>query len=202
MSEPSERITIVSGLPRSGTSVMMQMLVAGGMAALTDGQRVADEDNPRGYYELERAKKIKTDRTWLEEARGKAVKMVHLLLLDLPPGDVSGPEYAIVFMRRDLDEVVRSQRVMLERSGKSGAALTPERLMDVYRRQIEQVLGFVSKHPRARVLEVDYRDVVADATGTAARVAAFVGGGLDVGAMAAAVDSGLYRNRGGGKARA
>lgn len=197
MSEPSERITIVSGLPRSGTSVMMQMLVAGGMEALTDGQRVADEDNPRGYYELERAKKIKTDRSWLEEARGKVVKMVHLLLLDLPLADAAagGAEYAIVFMRRDLDEVVKSQRVMLERSGKTGAALTPERLMDVYRRQIEQVLGFVSKHPRARVLEVDYRDVVADAAGTAARVAAFAGGGLDVGAMVAAVDAGLYRNR-------
>ena len=100
--------------------MMMQMLVAGGVAALTDGIRLADTDNPRGYYEFERVKKIKTDQAWLAEARGKVVKMVHLLLLDLPPGTACD----VVFMRRDLSEVAHSQAVMLERAGKGPGKLS------------------------------------------------------------------------------
>lgn len=190
-----EQIVIVSGLPRSGTSVMMQMLVAGGVPALTDGARVADTDNPRGYYEFERAKKIKTDQGWLSEARGKVVKMVHVLLLDLPR-DVAGQEYAVVFMRRNLDEVVKSQGVMLERSGKKGGNIAPEQLKTVYLQQIDRVLKDMAGRKNVRLMEVDYRDVVGDPAATARRVAEFVGGGMDVGAMAGAVDGGLYRNRG------
>lgn len=195
MMEASQQITIVSGLPRSGTSVMMQMLVAGGIPALTDGERVADTDNPRGYYEYERAKKIKTDQGWLEDARGKVVKMVHVLLLDLPR-DVAGQEYAVVFMRRNLDEVVKSQGVMLERAGKKGGNIAPEQLKIVYLQQIDRVLKEMAGRKNVRLLEVDYRDVVGDPAGTARRVTEFVGGDLDAGAMAGAVDGGLYRNRG------
>ena len=97
-------ITIVSGLPRSGTSLMMQMLEAGGMPVLTDGIRDADEDNPRGYYELEAVKRTKDDPAWLHGAPGKVVKMIYLLLYDLP----TTYNYRIIFMRRPLSEVVAS----------------------------------------------------------------------------------------------
>lgn len=99
-------ITIVSGLPRSGTSMMMSMLEAGGMDVLTDGIRGADEDNPRGYYEFERVKQIEHDKGWLSDARGKAVKMVAALLKYLPPEY----QYQVVFVRRNMDEVLASQR--------------------------------------------------------------------------------------------
>lgn len=188
----SKQITIVSGLPRSGTSLMMQMLHAGGMEAVTDGQRTADTDNPRGYFEFERAKKIKTDRAWLDDAQGRCVKMVHLLLLDLP---MDRP-YAVVFMRRDLNEVVKSQAVMLQRSGKTGAALPAEKLMAMYKDQIDKVLAFAKGKPNVRVLEVNYNTLVKEPARVAAEVGSFVGGGLNEHAMAAAVDPTLYRNRG------
>jgi hypothetical protein len=191
---PTDRITIVSGLPRSGTSVMMQMLAAGGVGPVTDELRRPDEDNPRGYYEFERAKKIKTDRGWLPEARGRAVKMVHLLLLDLPTDGSFG--YDVVFMRRDLAEVVKSQGVMLARAGKSGAALAPEQLMGVYRGQIDRVLGFTRASACFRVIEVSYNELVREPRRTAEGVAAFLGRAMDLEAMARAVDPSLYRNRG------
>ncbi len=189
-------ITIVSGLPRSGTSVMMQMLVAGGIPPLTDGVRAADADNPRGYYEFERAKKIKTDVGWLDEAAGKVVKMVHLLLLDLPLD--GGRRYDIVFMRRDLAEVVKSQGVMLARSGKSGGNIAPEQLMGVYRQQIERVLKHLAGRENVRLVEVSYNDLVRSPRETAQTLTEFFSGSgrsLDVGAMAGAVDTNLYRNR-------
>ena len=104
-------IVIVSGLPRSGTSLLMQMLESGGLGILTDNIRAADLDNPRGYFELEVVKTIKQDSSWLQQARGNAFKMVSLLLYDLPPGE----RYRIIFMDRDMDEVLLSQRKMLTR---------------------------------------------------------------------------------------
>src|SRR5580692_4579151 len=95
-------IIIVSGLPRSGTSVMMQMLDHGGVEVVTDHVRTADTDNPKGYYELEKVKKVKADATWLPATRGKAFKMVSQLLYDLPPGE----KYCILFMERNLEEVL------------------------------------------------------------------------------------------------
>lgn len=193
----SQPITIVSGLPRSGTSVMMQMLVAGGIPPLTDELRQPDADNPRGYYEYERAKKIKTDRAWLPEAEGKVVKMVHLLLLDLP----LDRRYDIVFMRREPHEVVKSQSVMLARSGKQGGAIAPEQLIAVYQQQIERVLGFLAGSPLVQVHEVSYNELIREPAAAARGIAAFLGanGGrvMDVDAMAGAVDPALYRNRAG-----
>src|SRR5438105_1498707 len=107
----STEIIIVSGLPRSGTSLMMQMLASGGVEVVTDNLRSADTDNPRGYYEFEQVKKVKQDQSWLPSCRGKAFKMVALLLLELPPTE----KYRVVFMDRDLEEVLTSQEKMLER---------------------------------------------------------------------------------------
>src|SRR5574340_974338 len=106
-------ITIVSGPPRSGTSMMMKMLEAGGMEVIVDNVRQADDDNPHGYYELEKVKQIKEDTSWLESVQGKAVKMVSMLLYDLP----ADRTYNILFMKRDLAEILVSQRIMLERKG-------------------------------------------------------------------------------------
>lgn len=193
MSDSTGPITIVSGLPRSGTSLMMQMLSAGGLPALTDGQRTADTDNPRGYLEFERVKQLKTDKTWLPEARGKVVKMVHLLLKDLPS---AGEEYRVVWMRRRIEEVMASQRAMLVRQGRTPAALPPEQLARIFTSQMEDVERWMSGQGAFRFLPVHYHELVANPSGEAARLNAFLGGGLDEAAMAAAVDPTLYRQKG------
>src|SRR5262249_60413780 len=113
----NEETIIVSGLPRSGTSLMMQMLESGGVEVVTDNIRAADPDNPRGYFEFERVKKTKEDPSWLPGARGKAVKMVSQLLYDLP----RSARYRILFMERDLDETLLSQEKMLRRLNRQGA---------------------------------------------------------------------------------
>ena len=191
MSQPPF-VTIVSGLPRSGTSLMMQMLSAGGIPPLTDEIRAADEDNPRGYLEFERVKQIKQDKSWLDEAAGRAVKMVHLLLYDLP----QDRPYRVVFMRRNLDEVLASQRKMLTRQGKAGAQLPEEQLRKVFKDQVRKVTSWLTTQPNVKSIEVTYHELIADPRGHAARLNEFLGGGLDVDAMVGAVDPALYRNRG------
>ena len=111
----NQTITIVSGLPRSGTSLMMQMLDSGGMEVVTDNIRPPDEDNPKGYYEFEKAKKIKEDPSWLKDMRGKAFKIVSMLLYDLPADE----KYKVIFMKRNMDEILSSQNKMLERLGQN-----------------------------------------------------------------------------------
>lgn len=184
-------VTIVSGLPRSGTSLMMQMLRAGGIPTLTDDIRAADEDNPRGYLEFERVKRIKQDTAWLDEAAGKVVKMVHLLLYDLPPDRA----YRIVFMRRDLDEVLASQRKMLERQGKQGAQLPADQLRKVFEEQVRKVTAWIAAQPNIKSIDVVYHELIADPRGHAQRLNEFLGGTLAVEAMVEAVDPSLYRNR-------
>jgi len=193
MTSSTERsfITIVSGLPRSGTSLMMQMLTAGGIPPLTDAQRTADDDNPRGYYELERVKQLRQDRSWLPEARGKVVKIIHLLLMELP----TDQDYRVIFMHRDLAEVTKSQAVMLQRSGKVGADLAAEKLAAVYASQLTTVKRWMSERPCFKVLDVNYADTVQQPQMKAIDIDLFLGGGLNVDAMAGSVAPELYRNR-------
>ena len=185
-----EFITVVSGLPRSGTSLMMQMLNAGGIPALTDTVRAADPDNPRGYFELEAVKQLKNSKDWLREAQGKVVKIVHMLVLDLP----IEYEYRVLFMHRDLQEVLRSQTVMLERSGR-GATLGADRLAQIYASQITMVRKWLDERKSFKVLDVQYANVIAQPRANAEAICAFLGDGLDVSSMTAAVDPSLYRNR-------
>jgi hypothetical protein len=185
-------ITVVSGLPRSGTSVMMQMIHAGGMPALTDAVRQADEDNPRGYFEFERVKQLKTDTAWLADAGGKVVKMVHLLLLDLP----ATHRYRVVFMRRDLDEVLASQKKMLDRHGRAGGQLPAAQMKSLFQQQVDKVLAWAKQQPHVELIEVRYADLIADPAREAGRLNSFLGGALDEAKMAQAVDPTLYRNRG------
>lgn len=184
-------ITIVSGLPRSGTSMMMQMLVAGGLPALADNIRVADDDNPRGYYEFERVKQIETDTSWLDEAEGKAVKMVYRLLYDLP----TGRTYRVIFMARSLDEVIASQRVMLERTGKADTQIDDDRLALIYRRQLEAVKDWLHAQPNFSVIEIDYHEVLNAPERVVEQLNDLLDGRLDAGAALQIPDSSLYRQR-------
>lgn len=184
-----DAIIIVSGLPRSGTSLMMQMLASGGVEVVTDHVRSADTDNPRGYYECERVKRIKQDTSWLPEARGKAVKMVSQLLYDLPASE----KYRIIFLERDLDEVLVSQEKMLERLGRSAAPR--EAMKQSFLVHLERLHDWLRQRRNVAVLRVRYHDLLERARGEAQRVSEFLGGGADVGRMAGAVDPSLYRNR-------
>ncbi len=184
-------VVIVSGLPRSGTSMMMRMIAAAGIPPLTDGIRGPDEDNPNGYFELEAVKQTRQDSSWLDQAPGKSVKLVHLLLKELPPTH----RYRLVMMHRDLDEVLASQQKMLARSGRKGAVSGPEALKRVFAAQLLDVERWVASQPNFSRLDVSYNGVLKDAGTEARRVAAFLGRPERAGAMAAAVDAGLYRNR-------
>ena len=171
--------------------MMMRMLDEGGIPALTDCVRSADASNPQGYYEYEPVKKTKEDSSWLPGAIGKAVKMVHVLLLDLPPTYC----YRVVFMQRDIEEVVQSQNAMLDRLGKQSDDLPKERLASIYRTQIDEVLRYVRRHSdRFRLLEVDYNALVRQPAPRAEKVSRFLDG-LDASKMAAVVDRNLYRTR-------
>lgn len=185
-------ITIVSGLPRSGTSLMMQMLAAGGLPPLTDGARAADPDNPRGYFEFERVKKLKTDSAWLDDARGKSVKIIHLLLRDLPP---TGFSYRVILMKRRLPEVLASQRAMLARLGRAGAALTDEKLGGIFAGQMAEVETWLASQPAFRTLPVWYHELMASPANEALRLNEFLGGELAIEPMIGAVDATLYRQR-------
>jgi hypothetical protein len=185
----NQEIIVVSGLPRSGTSLMMQMLEAGGIAVVTDHERVPDADNPRGYREFERVKKIKQDASWLPEIRGKAVKMVSQLLYDLPPTE----HYRVLFMDRDLDEVLASQEKMLARLGQ--AAAPRQEMARAFTLHLARLRSWLADQPHLRVLAVRYADLIAHPLAEAARVSGFLEGRLDVAAAVRAVDPSLYRNR-------
>ena len=187
-------LTVVSGLPRSGTSLMMQMLAAGGIPPMTDEQRAADPSNPRGYLELEAVKKLKLDKSWLPQARGKAVKIIHLLLpelADAPPG----LEYRVILMRRPILEIVASQRAMLARQGKASAAVPDAQLARLFSDQLARVERWLEGRAEFRVCPVTYPGLVAQPLETARAVNAFLGGGLDEAAMERAVDPALYREK-------
>ena len=189
-----ETVVIVSGLPRSGTSMLMQMLQAGGLPILTDGERAADESNPRGYLELEAVKRLAqdADKTWLREAGGKGVKIIAQLLPSLPPGT----PYRILFVARPLGEILASQRAMLARSGKDGAKTGERQLAAAYLSQIEEVRRVLAAYPdQVQVLNVDYHSALSAPLAMAARVNAFLGGSLDEMAMAAAIAPQLRRER-------
>jgi hypothetical protein len=184
----SETIIVVSGLPRSGTSMMMQMLAAGGLSPFADGSRPADEFNAAGYYEHSRAKHVATDSTWLREARGKAVKLVAQLLPRMPSRREQ--DYRVIFMERPLNQVIASQQAMLSGQGRTGAALSAQQLQRTFESQLESVRNLLALGA-VPTLYLAYEDCLNHAADTAARINAFLGGNLDEQAMAAAVRSDL-----------
>lgn len=185
---PNDSITIVSGLPRSGTSMMMQMLEAAGLPILSDGNRPADASNPLGYYEHEAIKKMARDSTWVEAARGKAVKIIAQLLPYLRAGE----HYRIIFMERPLRQVIASQSDMLKRLGRNGSRLSSHRLAETYLKQIDGVRRTLeSFESQPEILVVNFDQALSDPGKIAARVNRFLGGHLDESAMARAVSPNL-----------
>lgn len=182
---------MVTGLPRSGTSMLMQMLAAGGLCPLTDGVRAADDDNPRGYLEHEGIKSLARDASCLDVAAGKLVKVVVPLLPHLP----AKHRYHVVLIERDLDEILASQRTMLERLGRTESLGEPEKLKVAYRRLLRMARDRLAMHPGIRALRLSHRWLLANPQAGADAIVAFLGGRLDSGKMAAVVDPELHRQR-------
>ncbi|HKA16360.1 MAG TPA: sulfotransferase domain-containing protein [Myxococcota bacterium] len=188
-----EPIVVVSGLPRSGTSMMMRMLEAGGLPILSDGERAADIDNPKGYFELERIKNLEKemDKSYLRAARGKAVKVISFLIKDLPDEN----DYRVLFMRRDLDEVIASQQKMIDRLESADTEADAAAMREAFRNDIARVRVLCRTRPNFALIEIRYREAIADPAAASRAVNEFLGGKLDEAAMRAAVDASLYRNR-------
>lgn len=185
-------IIIVSGLPRSGTSMAMKMLEATGYPIVSDGIRTADEDNPKGYYELERVKDLakESDFSWLADAKGRAIKIISYLLKELPPDY----NYKVLFMRRDLSEVLASQQKMLQRRDEASET-EDERMVELYENDLWKANYLLKHQPQFEHLEVYYRQVLDEPLEAARQINEFLGGHLDVEKMAGVVDPDLYRNR-------
>lgn len=186
-----ETITIVSGLPRSGTSMMMQMLDEGGIPPLTDKEREANIDNPKGYYEFERVKKLPEDTGWLEDARGKAVKVLAELIKHLP----EGYDYKVVFMHRNLKEMIESQKKMLKRRGEDPDEVSDAELMAMFKKYRKMLKKTIDEHPDMEVIYVSYNQIMQNPKEGIESVDEFFNGDLDKKKMLSVVDKDLYRNR-------
>ncbi len=184
-------IIVVSGLPRSGTSLMMQMLEAGGIRILTDAIRAADTDNPRGYYEFEPVKRLDRDVSWLESCADKAVKIVSVLLPALP----AHHQYRILFMERKLPEILASQKTMLERRGMAEPSLDQEKLAASYERHIAAVRQALARRPEAKTLYISYNAILESPRPVAARIGRFLEKDLDLDSMVRSVDTALHRQK-------
>jgi len=186
-----KEIVIVSGLPRSGTSMMMQMLAKGGLPAFTDGQREADENNQKGYYEHEKIKLLHRDNSVLEDINGQSVKIIAHLLFSLP----LKYRYKIVFMRRPIEEVIKSQNKMLERLSKDRKA-NDQTLLRSFSKKIDKVRQWAEKMPNVSILEVDFNEAIDQPQETSQMVSDFLNSyDLDTAAMAAVSDKGMRRER-------
>ncbi len=190
--DPKEVIIIVSGLPRSGTSMMMAMLEAGGVPLLTDGDRVPDDDNPKGYFEFERVKKLQEgDVGWLSEARGKAVKVISYLLFKL--SDIH--QYQVIFIHRNLDEILSSQKKMLPNRGEDPNKVSEAELKPVLSNHLTQVEEWLGNQPHIRSLDVDYNRLLEDLGTDIHRIVEFLDFPLDPEGLKSIIDPKLYRQR-------
>ena len=188
----TDDIVIVSGLPRCGTSMMMQMLEAGGIPPMTDHTRRADEDNPKGYYELERVKKLPDgDVFWLPDSKGKAVKVIAALLPYLP----AEFEYDVLFMRRAMPEILASQRKMLERREEDADKVSDEEMTEHFNQHLKDVMAWAKRQQNIRFLEIKYNQLMTNPQPVFKRLAKFFGNQVNVEEMSKAIDPNLYRNR-------
>lgn len=188
---PEEIITVVSGLPRSGTSMLMQMLEAGGMTPLSDQKREPDESNPKGYWEYEPTLSLARDSSWLPEAKGKSVKIIAQLLPFLPQGF----RYRVIFVERDLREILASQKTMLKRRGREAG--NTEILAQTFQRHLDLVQRQLARRKDVEVLYLPHRSVIENPQAQAEILAGFLGEDFDAQRAAAAVDVQLHRHVGG-----
>ena len=185
-------VVIVSGLPRSGTSMMMKVLEAGGLPVLIDGLRAADPDNPEGYYEFERVKELdKGDSAWVAETQGKAVKVISALLEYLP----ADYQYRVIFMHRNIEEVLNSQRKMLARRGEDVEAVNDAEMADLFAKHVTKIKQWLRRQPNFAVLDVDYNEMMQTPESYIRMINQFIDNTLDEQAMAAMINPALYRNR-------
>lgn len=191
MGKKADFVTVVSGLPRSGTSMMMRMLEAGGMPVLTDSLRAPDEDNPLGYYEYDAVKRLRTDTSWVADAVGRAVKIIYLLMYGLPRDQ----RYRVIFMRRDLREVLASQHVMLLRQRPQAAAENPSAMERLFREHIKRFGEWVITQDNFQVYYADYNSLLRDAVPICDEISDFLDGRVDPKRMASVIDETLYRQR-------
>lgn len=187
----SEDVVVVSGLPRSGTSMMMNMLQASGLPLITDGIRSADEDNPKGYFELERVKKLKEEHAWLADAGGHVVKVISDLLRDLP----ANYSYRVIFMRRKIDEILASQEQMLIRRGEAGGDVDVAEMKKIFLRDLDDTMDWLRGSAHLQVLFVSYNRLLEEPEAQIERIHGFLGGEIDASAMHQVIDKALYRNR-------
>jgi len=190
--EQARPVIVVSGLPRSGTSMMMKMLEAGGLRVFVDNLRTPDPDNPEGYYEYERVKQLdKGDTAWVGEAQGQVVKVISALLEHLP----AEHRYQVIFMNRNIGEVLASQKKMLQRRGEATDKISDEAMADLFAKHLEKTTTWLQAQPNFETLFVDYNRLLADPQPQTQAVNRFLGGALDEAQMAAVVNPDLYRNR-------
>ena len=185
-------VIVVSGLPRSGTSMMMKMLDAAALPIMTDNERAADEDNPKGYFEYARVKDLKdeADKSWVREARGQVLKVISHLLETLPDENF----YRVILVRRDFDEIIASQNKMLERRGEENQ-VADSTVKEAYIRHLVDIRYMVRRRPNFEMIEVQFMQAMEAPRIFATDVNKFLGGNLDVESMMAVVDLELYRNR-------
>lgn len=185
-------VYVVSGLPRSGTSMMMKMLEAGGIPPMVDEIREADGDNPKGYYEFERVKQLdKGDNSWVADAVDKVVKVISALLKNLP----SEYQYKVVFVRRNMDEILASQRKMLVNRGEDSDKMDDAQMAALFEKHLAATDNWLQAQDNFQVLYVHYSDILADPMTEVQKINVFLGGKMNVMAMAGQVDPDLYRNR-------
>lgn len=185
-------IPIVSGLPRSGTSLMMSMLAAGGLEVLTDQLRTPDDDNPVGYFELEDVKKlIKGEHSWLASSNGKAIKVISTLLPYLP----DGYHYRIIFMRRTMAEVLASQRKMLINRGENPHKISDDQMAEIFEKNLQQTERWINSQAHATRIDINYKQLIANPRPLVAEINIFLGGDLDEDKMLGVIDPTLYRQR-------
>jgi len=189
--DKTKPVYIVSGLPRSGTSMMMKMLSSGGLPVVMDSIRQADEDNPNGYFEIELSKKLKDGEiNWVYEASGKVVKVISYLLEYLPK-DLN---YQVIFMEREIKEILASQHKMLERRNEK-SLITDEEMTAQYNDHLRSVKYWLPRQPNIRVLYVSYNSMLNQPEELCASIVNFLELPLDVNAMRTVPNPSLYRNR-------
>ena len=191
MPEIQNGVIVVSGLPRSGTSMMMKMLNAGGIEPVTDSIRAADEDNPKGYYELEKVKQLDKDSSWVADCQGKALKVISMLLKPLP----SGQHYKIIFMRRKMAEILASQKQMLIRRGQPTDTIPDAKMAEMFNKHLKDIESFIEKQPYMDCLYISYNEVLENPQENVENVNRFLGGALNTVAMLEVVDQALHRQR-------
>lgn len=191
MSSQSSSIIVVSGLPRSGTSLMMQILEAAGLPLLTDQKRKPDKNNPKGYYEYERVKRLQKDASWLKQAQGKAVKIISHLLKYLPPKY----HYQIIFMKRNLKEIIASQRKMLARAGKISHPQEDEKLILLFQKHLKEINSWLKKQPNIDYLEINYNLLIKNPLPQLKKLIRFLNLNTSPQKLTSTIDPSLYRQR-------